>query len=60
MNPYILLLDIGLSFLESFLNGLTHSQAPAQLIEAFRAAYAQLQAHKNDEVTKANLEAQRG
>lgn len=60
MNPYILLLDLGLGFLKTLLASLTKSNAPAQVIDAVQAAFAAIEAHQNDEVTKANLESQRG
>jgi hypothetical protein len=60
MDPYLLLLDLGSSFLKQFLGSLTKSKAPAQLIDAVTATVAAIDEHKNDLITKANLEAQRG
>lgn len=59
-SPYRLFLELGLSFLVSFINKLTKSNAPGEVITAFRAAYDALVSHRNDVVTKAALEAQRG
>ena len=60
MDPYIVLLDLGSSFLKQFLASLTKSKAPAQLIDAVTATVEAIDEHKNDLITKANLEAQRG
>lgn len=56
---YITLLDLGISFLQSFLGGLKN-KLPAEIVTAVQATIDALAAHKDDVVTKANLEAQRG
>lgn len=56
---YITLLDLGLNFLETFLSNLKN-KLPAEVVQAIQAAIDALVAHKDDVVTKANLEAQRG
>lgn len=56
----ILLLEVVLPFLGTILNQLSHSGAPSEVIQAVENAIASLQSHKNDLVTKTNLEAQRG
>lgn len=53
------LIDLGLSFLQPFLQKL-HSQIPAEVEAAVQAAIDALVAHKQDLITKAALEAQRG
>jgi hypothetical protein len=60
VNPYVVLLDLGSSFLKQFLASLTKSNAPAQLIDAVTATVGAIDAHKDDVINKANLEAQRG
>jgi hypothetical protein len=56
---YITLLDLGLGFLQSFLGNLKN-KLPAEVIASIQAAIDALVAHKDDVVTRANLEAQRG
>ena len=60
MDPYIVLLDLGSSFLKQFLASLTKSNAPAQIIDAVTATVEAIDTHKDDVINKANLEAQRG
>lgn len=60
MDPYLLLLDLGSTFLKQFVSSLTKSNAPAQIIDAINATVNAIDEHKNDVVSKANLEAQRG
>lgn len=52
-------IDLGLGVLETILSKLK-SQVPVEVVTAMQAAIDALAAHKNDLVTKANLEAQRG
>lgn len=56
---YISLIDLGLSFLETFL-GKMKNQLPAEVAGAVQAAIDAIAAHKDDVITKAALEAQRG
>lgn len=60
MDPYVVLLDLGSTFLKQFVGSLTKSNAPAQLIDAVTGVVTAIDAHKNDVITKASLEAQRG
>lgn len=58
---YITLLDLGLGFLQTFLTGLKGAgKAAAPVVAAVQAAIDAVAAHRDDEITKANLEAQRG
>ncbi len=59
-DAYISLIDIGLGFLNAFAGSLTKHKAPQNVIDAVTATVDAVEAHKNDLVTKANLEAQRG
>lgn len=59
MLDYITLLDLGLTFLGQFL-GKLKNKLPAEVVTSIQAAIDALSAHKDDVVTKANLEAQRG
>ena len=56
---YITLLDLGITFLQSFLGKLSN-KLPAEVVAAVQAAIDAIAAHKDDAITKANLEAQRG
>lgn len=53
------LLDLGISILEAYL-GQMNNQVPLHVVAAVQAAIDALAAHKDDLITKANLEAQRG
>jgi hypothetical protein len=53
------LLDVGLSFLQTFLSH-TKSNVPSEVAGAVQAAIDAIAAHRNDLVTKAALDAQRG
>ncbi len=56
---YVSLIDLGIALLQSFLSG-TKSKLPAEVLQSVQAAVDALAAHKDDVVTKAALEAQRG
>ena len=56
---YSLIIELGISFLETFL-GKTKSRLPVEIAQSLEATIAALQAHKDDVLTKANFEAQRG
>lgn len=56
---YIQLLDLGLGFLQMFLGGLKN-KLPAEVVASIQATIDAIAAHKQDELTKANFEAQRG
>lgn len=53
------LIDLGVGFLDMFLSKVK-SSIPQTVVDAIQAAADALLTHKNDLVTKANLEAQRG
>lgn len=53
------LLDVGIQLGQMFL-GKLQNQAPTHVLSAIQAAIDALVAHKDDLVTKQNLEAQRG
>ena len=56
---YTALIDLGIGFLQMFLSKL-QTKAPAEVVAAIQASIDALAQHKNDELTKANFEAQRG
>jgi len=56
---YLTLLDLGIGFLQNFLGGLKN-KLPAEIVASIQATIDSLAAHKDDELTKANFEAQRG
>lgn len=53
------LVDLGVTFLQMFLGKLSN-QVPAEVVAAVQAAIDALAKHKDDLITKAALEAQRG
>lgn len=57
---YVTLLDLGIQFLLQYLAGLKGAKVPAELVTSIQAAIDALLQHKNDIITKANLDAQRG
>lgn len=57
---YIQLIGLFVGYGSQLVGYLTKKKAPAEVIASLSAALAALDAHKNDELTKANLEAQRG
>lgn len=56
MNPEVI--DLGLSLIETLL-GKLKSKVPVEVVTSIQAAYDALDAHKNDLITQANLDAQR-
>lgn len=56
---YAQLIGLGLSFLQQFL-GQIKNHAPVEVVTALQAAVDAVATHYADEITKANLEAQRG
>lgn len=57
---YVTLLDVGLSFLQTFVGGLKTGKAPAEVIAAVQAAVDALFSHKADIISKSNLDSLRG
>jgi len=57
---YLTLLDVGLGFLQTFLGGLKGSKAPAEIVASIQAALDALFAHKQDVISKSNLDSLRG
>jgi hypothetical protein len=60
MDPYVELLDLGSVFLKQFIESLNKSKTPGQIIDSVVATVKAIDEHKDDVVSKANLEAQRG
>lgn len=56
---YVFFLNLGIAFLEKFL-GEAKAKLPVEVIQAVESTIQALNAHKDDVITKANLEAQRG
>ena len=56
---YANLIGLGAQFLSAFLES-SGNKLPAEIVSAVGNVISQLEAHKNDVVTKAALEAQRG
>ena len=54
------LIDLGLGFLQTFLSGLKSSKVPAEVVAAVQAAFDKLLAHKDDVISKSNLDSLRG
>lgn len=59
LNP-IPLIELAVAILSPLLDRLAKSNIPSAVLRGFETAIAELVAHKDDLVTKANLEAQRG
>ena len=57
---YLTLIELGISFLIPFLQGLKGSKVPAEVAQAVQAAIDALLTHKQDIISKANLDALRG
>ncbi len=57
---YLSLIDVGLTFLQTFVGGLKTGKAPAEVIAAVQAAVDALFNHKADIISKSNLESLRG
>ena len=57
---YSILLDLGIALGKELLGSLTKAKTPQDVLDAAGATVSALEAHKNDLITKANLEAQRG
>jgi len=53
------LLDFGITILEGYLTHLGN-KVPAQLVASIQSAIDAIAAHRDDLITKQNLEAQRG
>jgi len=56
---YANLIGLGIEFLQAFLSK-SNSKLPAEVLSAVQSAVSALEAHHNDLITKAALEAQRG
>jgi len=57
---YLTLLDLGIQFLLPFISGLKGGKAPAEVIAAIQAAIDAIIAHKQDVISKSNLDSLRG
>ena len=57
---YLTLIDLGIQFLLPFLSGLKGGKAPAEIVAAIQSAIDALITHKQDIISKSNLDAQRG
>lgn len=57
---YLSLIELGIGFLQQFLGGLKAAKAPADVLANVQAAIDSLIAHKNDIISKANLDSLRG
>ena len=57
---YIQLIELGIQFLLPFISSLKGGKTPADIIAAVQAAVDALLAHKQDLISKSNLDAMRG
>jgi len=55
-----ILIDLGIALGKELLGTFTKAKLPQDVLDAAGATVAALEAHKNDVITKAALEAQRG
>lgn len=60
IQEYQTTIDLSISALRLVLAGLAKSGAPKDILDGLQGTIDALAAHWNDQVTKANLEAQRG
>lgn len=62
MNPYILLLDVAIGGTKQLLSSIKGAKADGinNLLDAGQSFVDALESHKQDVLTKANFEAQRG
>jgi len=56
---YATLISLGIEFLKLFLSK-TKAKLPEEVVTSLEASVVALEAHNDDVITKANLEAQRG
>ena len=59
-SVYVELINLGIGFLGTYLESLTKSKAPQEILDGVQAAITQLEAHKNDVMSAADWESQRG
>ena len=57
---YLMLLDLGISFLQQYLGNMKAAKVPIEVAQAIEASIAALMAHKQDIITKSNLDSLRG
>jgi len=57
---YLQLIELGIQFLLPFISGLKGGKAPAEIIASIQAAVDALLAHKQDMISKSNLDSMRG
>lgn len=57
---YLTLIDLGIQFLLQYLGGLKGAKVPAELLASIQAAIDALAAHKQDVISKSNLDSLRG
>lgn len=57
---YITIIDLGIQFLLQYLSGLKGAKVPAEILASVQAAIDALATHKNDVISKSNLDSLRG
>jgi glutamate mutase epsilon subunit len=57
---YLALIELGIQFLVQYLGGLKGAKVPAEIAAAIQAAIDALLAHKQDVISKSNLDTLRG
>ena len=57
---YLSLIELGIQFLLQYLSGLKNGKVPAEIVTAIQAAIDALLAHKQDVISKSNLDSLRG
>jgi hypothetical protein len=57
---YLTLIELGIQFLLPYISGLKGGKATAEVIQAVQAAIDALIAHKQDIISKSNLDSMRG
>lgn len=57
---YLALVELGIQFLQQYLGGLKGAKVPLEVATAVQAAIDSLITHKNDVISKSNLDSLRG
>jgi hypothetical protein len=57
---YLTIIDLGIQFLLQYLSGLKGAKVPAEILASIQAALDALAAHKQDVISKSNLDSLRG
>lgn len=57
---YLTIIELGIQFLLQYLSGLKGAKVPAEILASIQAAIDALTAHRQDVISKSNLDSLRG